>query len=80
MTAKLTDVDVLKAVALAIYENYRRVASGETLGAGGHFAANGRGTLTAVVVNVELMEDLAHALRKPVLGRDHDDRYPPETK
>lgn len=34
MTAELIEVDVLKAVALAIYENYRRVASGETQGVG----------------------------------------------
>lgn len=31
-------------------------------------------------MTAELIEDLAHALRKPVLGRDHDDRYPPEAK
>lgn len=53
---------------------YRRVATGETYGAGGSFLADGQGTLTAVWVPVELMEALAAANGQKVYGRTRADR------
>jgi hypothetical protein len=57
-----------------ILEAYDRVASGATHGSGGVYYANGRGTLTAVVLDVTLLEELARLRGRKVWGRDHDDR------
>jgi hypothetical protein len=68
------NVDRVMQIADLLYEHYREVASGETRGSGGVFYADGAGTLNAVVVDVTILEDLARALGKPVLGRTRRDR------
>jgi hypothetical protein len=64
------DMEALKAVAGEIVDCYTRVASRETEGAGGLFYADGRGTLSDVMVSVGLLERLALALGRTVLLRE----------
>ena len=62
-----------QAVA-AILDVYAAVATGATAGGGGYFYADGKGTLNAVVIDVELLEALAVAAGRPVHGRTGADR------
>lgn len=74
--AEETEPSDLQLVAEEIYATYAAVASGQTDGGGGTFYADGKGTLNAVTLSVEVLEALAKALGKPVYGRTNADRYP----
>ncbi len=54
---------------------YWAVATGETRGAGGTFYTNGQGTLSDVMISVDLLERLARAVGHPVHGRNYVDRH-----
>ncbi len=58
----------------AILDLYEAVATGETLGGGGCFYADGKATLNAVVVPVELLEKLAVLCGRQVHPRTVDYR------
>ena len=74
------DEIALEVVAAEIYEKYRMVASGDTAGGNGCFYADGKATLNAVQVPVELLERLAKAIGQKVYGRTSSDRYPHLTR
>lgn len=73
-TAPLRPDADLFHILMCITSVYEDVASGKSRGAGGHFYADGKGTLHAVTIPVEFLERLAAVLGRPVHGRTYDDR------
>lgn len=67
MNGHLEAVRKLLGAVQDITDKYNLVASGESRGAGGCFYADGKGTLNAVQIDVEHLEELA----RKILQRTH---------
>ena len=60
----------VERAAMMIVDLYDRIATRETKGSGGVFAANGRGTLRDIIVPVELIEMLVDGMGGTVHPRE----------